>query len=61
MNHVHFTVDGGKGRGSMIVTVLEARKEHAVPASLIGTVQLRLSCRLEHLYYKKNSHQLNNA
>jgi hypothetical protein len=39
----------------MIVTVMETRKELAVPASLIGTVQLRLSCRLEHLYYKKQS------
>jgi hypothetical protein len=41
MNFVHFTVARVEGRGSMIVTVMEARNEHALPASLIGTVQLR--------------------
>jgi hypothetical protein len=41
MSRVHLTVAGGEGWVSMIVTVMEARKEHAVPAPLIGTVQLR--------------------
>jgi hypothetical protein len=60
MSHVHFTVDGVEGRGSMIVTVMEARKEHGVPAPLIGTVQLRSFLQVRAFLFK-NGHQLNHA
>jgi hypothetical protein len=60
MNLVHLNVAGGEGRGSMIVTVMEARKEHVLPASLIGTVQLRAFLKVR-AFFSTLSHQLNHA